>query len=125
MSNYVVACTSVLPYSDDGASGDGILISCVRNESDAVEKALIFMKKHLSRINTEPFRQNIKVLCETKILTFKELEHVHKNFVNELTNCASEDPFYSNPNIIHTMVIKQINTDTPVTPYFSGDTCLR
>lgn len=40
---FVVAATAVMPYSDDGASGEGLLVSCVQTEGEAIEEAVKFM----------------------------------------------------------------------------------
>lgn len=66
---YVVACTSVLPYSDEGASGEGLLVSCAFGEKEAMKTALLFMSKHIDRVNGETYKQKIQILSSSNVHT--------------------------------------------------------
>lgn len=127
---FVVAATAVLPYSDDGASGEGLLVSCVGTESEAVCKAVSFMehfKNNMFSFNPDDRSQVLAAerLCIEghSLISFEQLGVWFKCFYDNMTEYVHKNVHYGNPKHILNLVIKEASTDTPVLECFSPIQC--
>ena len=121
---FVVAATAVMPYSDDGASGEGLLVSCVHTEHDAIEQAVHFMTLFRSKM-IFPRESSLMLttdrLCADadEVATFDELATWFARFHDVVSEYVSQDPHYGNPNHVLNLVIKDVRTNSPVHETFS------
>jgi hypothetical protein len=122
---FAVCATAVMPYSDDGASGEGLLLSCVETEEEAVRSAIQFMQiyqtKMFSASCNETYVLYAKELCENTfhIKTFTELAEWFKKFYDNMLAYVSNDGHYNNPSNVLNLIIKNVFTNTAVLECFS------
>ena len=118
---YVVVSTAVLPYSDDGACGQGVLVECIDNEADAVHAAVQMMQTYVQKLMPvcgEDFEEdcstieNAQSLCQDglKLTTFATLSPWYDLFRRNLHDHVNRDPNYGNPGHVLSLTIKECAT---------------
>ena len=120
---YVVASTAVLPYSDDGASGEGLQLECVRDELEAVATAVRFMnyyanKRMFTNGTNNDVVLNARRMCllENHPNNFDELNAWFHTFLQLVEQYAQNDAYYNNPNCILNVEIKCVYNNKLVFP---------
>ena len=73
---------------------------------------------HIDRITCNIFKKRISELLNVETLTFIQLENVFLNFRSVLSEYVDDNVFYNNPNIIHSMIIKNVHTDEAISDTF-------
>lgn len=129
METYAVSSSAVLPYSDDGASGEVTMLSCVKGEREAIKKAIQFMRYYSSRLS--PCCEGC--CCQSLALkmcdadpphSFRSLYTWFSLFSKNVEMHVLNNPFYSNPNLILQLLIRDSETDKDVFEAFkSAEEC--
>ena len=130
MNLFAVATTAVMPYSDDGPSGCGLLLACVKTEKEAVQTAVKFLKTYTSemmplsvdssgRDYDYHHKDRAEQLCEnaSKFTTFERLKEWYWDFkstIGEYLDKEEEERYRggSNVNSAMSLHIKDALTDS-------------
>ena len=118
---FVVAATAVLPYADDGASGEGLLLRCVDGEARAVHAALEMLADFTGRCNAAPGESaplsRMRALCAAPPPpTFAQFAVWFRGFFDAIEEFARSDAWYGNPKHVLCIEIRRVVGDVPVFP---------
>ena len=98
---FAVASTAVMPYSDDGPAGCGLLLECVKTEQEAVQTAIKFLKTYASEIMPTGTSSNLdyshkeraEQLCEDglKLTSFEDLSLWFSEFAGTISDYLQKE----------------------------------
>ena len=98
---FAVATTAVMPYSDDGPAGCGLLLGCVKTEKEAVQTAIKFLKTYSSEIMPLGTSSNLdyrhkeraEQLCEDglKLTSFRDLSLWYSEFIGTISDYLQKE----------------------------------
>lgn len=124
MDWFAIASTAVLPYSDDGASGEGLQLMCEEGEVASVARAVCFLRLYANtRMFTSGRAEDADVLRARELCTlsempisFRGLSVWFREFNDLVESYANGDPHYTNPNQILSLEIRRCRDNLLIFP---------
>ena len=118
--SFAVGATAVLPYSDNGASGEGLRLHCVSTEAEAIATAVDAVRHFVSLLHDvwdtegariDAYRKQAQTLCQQTPGNLQELDRWFRSVHDAVEAHALSDAYYDNPKNVLTLEIRNVAGD--------------